>query len=108
MAFTPKILAHCEPKVTLRLHTARVRGRFIQSIQQECLDRFVVFGSGHMDQICKEYLEHYHSERPHQGIENELVVKGTRGPLVEAISLSEVRSTERLGGLLRSYWRRAG
>jgi putative transposase len=82
--------------------------RFIQSIQQECLDRFVVFGSGHMDHLCGEYLEHYHTERPHQGIENEPVVKGTRGPLEETISLSEVRSSERLGGLLRSYWRKAG
>lgn len=36
--------------------------RFIQSIQQECLDRFVVFGSGHMDAICSEYLEHYCDE----------------------------------------------
>lgn len=31
--------------------------RFVQSIQQECLDRFVVFSSGHMDQICFEYME---------------------------------------------------
>lgn len=84
--------------------------RFIESIQQECLDRFVVFGSGHIDQICAEYLEHYHTERPHQGIENELVVgaKSRSGPLEETISLSEVRSSGRLGGVLRSYWRKAG
>jgi hypothetical protein len=62
-----------------------------------------------MDQICGEYLEHYHTERPHQRIENELVVRPKRRrPLEETISLSEVRSSVRLGGLLRSYWGRAG
>lgn len=35
--------------------------RFIQTIKQECLDRFVVFGSGHLDSICAEFLTHYNS-----------------------------------------------
>ena len=45
--------------------------RFIQSIRQECLDRFVIFGEGHMDHLCREYLAHYHEERPHQSLDNE-------------------------------------
>jgi putative transposase len=40
--------------------------RFIQSIQQECLDKFVIFGQEHMDHVAREYVEHYHHERPHQ------------------------------------------
>lgn len=44
--------------------------RFIQSIGQECLDRFVIFGEQHMDHVCQEYLAHYHEERPHQSLEN--------------------------------------
>lgn len=40
--------------------------RFIQSIQQEWLDKFVVFDRGHMDYLVSEYVEHYHHERPHQ------------------------------------------
>ena len=47
--------------------------RFIQTIQQECLDHFIVFGPKHMDYLCSEFVEHYHTERPHQGKENELL-----------------------------------
>ncbi|WP_425619061.1 integrase core domain-containing protein [Anatilimnocola sp. NA78] len=83
--------------------------RFVQSIQQECLDRFVIFGETHMDHVCNEYLEHYHSERPHQGIgiENELLVRKRKPKPVEAISLNEIQCSERLGGLLKSYSRKA-
>jgi len=46
--------------------------RFIQSIGQECLDHFVVFGRSHMNVLCSQFREHYHLERPHQGLDNEL------------------------------------
>lgn len=49
--------------------------RFIQSIQQECLDHFVVFGYRHMDVLCQEYKDHYHLERPHKGLDNGPTVK---------------------------------
>ena len=34
--------------------------RFVQTIQQECLDHFIVFGESHMDHLCREFVEHYH------------------------------------------------
>ncbi|WP_425613594.1 integrase core domain-containing protein [Anatilimnocola sp. NA78] len=73
--------------------------RFAQSIQQVCLDRFVIFGEQHMDHVCQAYLEHCHNERPHQGIENELTIRPemTRSPLVATITLDEIRSTD-IGG----------
>ncbi|QDU28987.1 Integrase core domain protein [Anatilimnocola aggregata] len=79
--------------------------RFVQSIGQECLDRFVIFGEKHMNHVCQEYLQHYHQERPHQGegIENELLIRKQKPRQVAAISLSEVNCSERLGGLLKSY-----
>ena len=36
----------------------------IDAIEQECLDKFIVFGQEHFDLVCAEYVEHYHSERP--------------------------------------------
>jgi putative transposase len=92
--------------------------RFIQSLQQECLDRFIVFGEKHLDHLCAEYLAHYHQERPHQGegIDNELLCrpeepgrpKASRGDLHgEIFPLAEVRCKQRLGGLLKSYSRKA-
>lgn len=86
--------------------------RFIQSIQQECLDHFVVFGKGHFDFLCSEYREHYHLERPHQGLENKVLAPAQKIRRIKAskqvenevsIPLSSVRCKERLGGLLRHY-----
>jgi putative transposase len=90
--------------------------RFIQSIQQECLDRFVVFGTHHLDHLGAEYLTHCHEERPHQSLENEPLVKpkkrgrpATKQGKIEdeIVPLAEVRCSKRLGGLLKSYIRRA-
>src|SRR5262245_4430706 len=52
--------------------------RFIQTIQQECLDHFLILGQRHFDYLVAEWLEHYHRERPHQAKENELLVPPTR------------------------------
>jgi putative transposase len=50
--------------------------RFIQSIQSECMDHFLVFGEKHFDYIVKEFVEHYHHERPHQGLGNRRIGEG--------------------------------
>ena len=91
--------------------------RFVQTIQQECLDPFVGFGHKHMDLLCQEFKDYYHEERPHQGLENELVMKGSRTKKLSksgakrseivSIPISEIRCQERLGGLLKSYSRKA-
>jgi putative transposase len=85
--------------------------RFVQTIKQECLDHFIVFGESHMTLLCREFREHYHQERPHQGLSNEVIKKGEATKItatpVDAIRLSEIRCKERLGGLLKSYSRRA-
>jgi putative transposase len=75
--------------------------RFIQSLQVECLDHFLVFGEKHLDYLVREYVEHYHTERPHQGVGN-LPLEG-QPPL----GIGEVRRRDRLGGLLKSYFRAA-
>jgi putative transposase len=75
--------------------------RFIQTLQIECLDHFLVFGEKHLDYLIREYVEHYHAERPHQGLENRLVVG--ESPPAEG----EVKCKTRLGGLLKHYYRAA-
>ena len=90
--------------------------RFIQSISTECLDRFVIVGERHMDTLCAEYLAHYHEERPHQSLDNDPLKqpkkrgrpKKQHDSIEEQIvPLSEVRGKQRLGGLLKSYSRKA-
>lgn len=75
--------------------------RLIQSIQQECLDHFVVLGEKHLSYIVAEYLEHYQHERPHQGLGNAPPMSG--GPPGDGV----IVCNQRLGGLLKSYRRAA-
>ena len=90
--------------------------RFIQTLGQECLDYFVVFGERHMNLLVREFLAHYHVERPHQGLENELIVKPTppkskkkrmASAEPDVVPLSSIRCQTRLGGLLKHYSRKA-
>lgn len=81
--------------------------RFIQSLQQEALDHFVVFGEKHFDYLISEFVKHYHTERPHQALDNRPL---TGIPLFAATALppralNEIVCHERLGGLLKHYVR---
>ncbi len=77
--------------------------RFFGSLKSECLDRLILFGENAMRNAVKQYLSHYHTERPHQGLDNELIVPMQPSPAMDA----NIESSERLGGLLRSYRRAA-
>jgi putative transposase len=77
--------------------------RFIQSIQVECLDHFLVFGEKHFDFLVREFLEYYHEERPHQGLGNQLL----SGQPPPNDNDGEIRCRTRLGGLLKHYYRTA-
>ena len=77
--------------------------RFVQAIQQECLDKFIALGTEHMDHLISEYVEHYHTERPHQAMGNAPLL-----PIaVESAAEGAVLAFERLGGVLRHYVRSA-
>ena len=77
--------------------------RFFGSLKPECLDRPILFGEQSLRNAVREYLVHYHTERNHQGLDNELIIPFERPPDTDA----PVEATERLGGLLRSYRRAA-
>jgi transposase InsO family protein len=47
--------------------------RFVRSIKHECLNRVIPFGARHFRRTIAELVEHYHGERNHQGLENELI-----------------------------------
>jgi putative transposase len=76
--------------------------RFVESAKSECLDRMVLLGEGHLRAAVREFLHHYHEERPHQGLGNELIAFKTT-----AIGPGQVKCRERLGGLLKFYYREA-
>ncbi|MFT4550714.1 MAG: putative transposase [Verrucomicrobiales bacterium] len=47
--------------------------RFVRSIKEECLSRVVVLGECHLRLLVREYVEHYHHERNHQRLGNQLL-----------------------------------
>ena len=75
--------------------------RFVLSIKSECLDRLVLVGERHLRRAIDEFVDHYHLERPHQGIGNELIDG------VPECLIGRVERRRRLGGLLSSYDREA-
>jgi putative transposase len=42
--------------------------RFIGSIRRECLSKLVLLGERHLRETVRSFVEHYHTERPHQGL----------------------------------------
>lgn len=77
--------------------------RFIQTIQQECLDHFVVLGEKHLNYIVREYVAHYNTERPHMALGH------PPRPSAEAADddVGHVEVASRLGDLLHHYYRAA-
>jgi transposase InsO family protein len=41
--------------------------RWVRSVKEECLSRLILFGEAALCHALKEYVEHYHHERNHQG-----------------------------------------
>ncbi len=76
--------------------------RFVLSIRSECLDPIIPLGERHLRKAVREYTEHYHVERNHQGRGNELIETLREEPKMDGA----VECQERLGGVLK-YYRRA-
>ena len=77
---SPNLNAHCE--------------RFVRSIKEEALECMVMLGEGSLSYAIRQYLAHYHAERNHQGLDNQLIVPE---PDIGSDS-GQVRRRERLVG----------
>ena len=86
---SPNLNAHCE--------------RFVRSIKEEALGQMMFMGEASLRYALSQYLEHYHAERNHQGLANQLIAPA---PAVGRAH-GQVKRRERLGGLLSYYHREA-
>jgi transposase InsO family protein len=76
--------------------------RFVISMKTECLNRLVPLGEAHLRRAIVEFVEHYHHERTHQGLDNVLIAaEGAQD------GVGGIVRRERLGGLLSFYCREA-
>ncbi len=88
MPYTPNMNAHAE--------------RFVRTIREECLNKFIFFNQAQLRQALTQFEEHYNTERPHQGIGNNTIT-----PWKHSNNTGEIICDERLGGLLQSFRREA-
>jgi putative transposase len=82
--------------------------RWVESLRRECLDRLLIIGRRHLEQVVRVYAQHYNEHRPHRSL-------GQRSPLTkpppieeaapskEPLHLERLRRRDRLGGLLHEY-----
>ncbi len=50
--------------------------RFLGSVRRECLDHVILLNERHAQRVLREYVDHFNSARPHQGI-GQKVPKGS-------------------------------
>ena len=75
----------------------------MRSIKEECLDRMIFFGQAWLRHALQHYMAHYHTERNHQGLGNRLL----QPVPVPALLNSPIKQRQRLGGMLKYYYREA-
>ena len=77
--------------------------RFVLSVKSECLGKIIPLGERHLRRAVKDYTEHYHQERNHQGLDKEWIEKLIDGPEMNGA----VDRRERPGCILNYDYRSA-
>jgi transposase InsO family protein len=75
--------------------------RYMRSLKEECLERMNFFGEKSLHAATVSYVDHFLTERNHQGVGNRLLIPGRE----VGEKAGEVVCRQRLGGLLRYYYR---
>ena len=78
--------------------------RWVRSVKSECLSHLILVGEDSLRRALKNFCEHYHAERNHQGKANQLLFPR---PAPRECAGEGVRCRERLGGLLKYYHKEA-
>lgn len=77
--------------------------RFVRSFKESCLDRMILFGERSLRRALPEFVAHYHFERNHQGLDNQLLFPDR----TELRPSAAIECRRRLGGMLKYYHRQA-
>ena len=73
--------------------------RWVRTVREECLDQLLVINQAHLRNVLLEYIDYYHSARPHLGL-------AQRTPISQSARYSEgpVRCRNVLGGIVHDYY----
>jgi putative transposase len=81
--------------------------RVIETIKLECLAKFIIFGKGHMDYLISEFVTYYNTVRSHMERGYLPPVRSEEPEEVETLKLNEIVVKSHVGGLVRSFERKA-
>ncbi len=76
--------------------------RFVRTIKESCSNRLILVGETLLRQAVREFADHYHHERNHQGLGNRLIV-----PLAERRTIKATLRVESGSAALKFYHRAA-
>ena len=79
--------------------------RWVKSVKEECLSKLILFGGSSLRRALQQYEVHYHEERNHQGKGNTLLFPSQTRRV--GSGQGSVPCQERVGGLLKYYYRQA-
>ena len=79
--------------------------RWIRSVKSECLSKLIFFGERSLRHALDQYILHHRHERNHQGMDNLILFPLNSDRVGESKGSMDCR--ERLGGLLKFYYRTA-
>jgi hypothetical protein len=60
----------------------------------------ILFGEDSLRKAIREFIDHYHLERNHQGLDNRLIIRSE----TPVATNGTVRKRQRLGGMLNYYY----
>ncbi|APZ93370.1 integrase core domain-containing protein [Fuerstiella marisgermanici] len=80
--------------------------RFIQTIKLECLARFVIFGTHHLDHLVSEFVAYYNNHRSHSSRESLPPIRHIPDE-IDTIQLDEIVVKSHVGGLVKSFEKKA-
>ncbi len=75
--------------------------RHFRSLKDECLSRMIFFGEKSLRRAVTSFLVHFHTERNHQGLGNQIIEPSDEVGTVAG----KIECRERLGGILKYYYR---
>jgi putative transposase len=77
---------------------------FIANLKGECLNHFIIFSLSQMNYVVTSWTNYYNTLRPHRGKD---IGNRVLDPNFRVRTKGPVRCRQRLGGLIKSYYRAA-
>jgi hypothetical protein len=80
-----------------------VAERFVGTVRRECLDWLLITNRRHLQHVLREFVDHYHSHRPHRALELAPPEPRHPPPTTPSPSAAAIHRQDRLGGLIHEY-----